>query len=96
VFISAARNPKLLETLEQQHYCRTSSDEKIALEDLLLELAVKETDLREWISRSEQNSRLFASDPMSAIRAAELGLDDKVLHQLESVMRSIARKLRQP
>jgi len=57
-------------------------------------LSAKESELLAWISRSETNTQEFAADPIRAIRAANLGIDDESLQHLESIMTSIARKLR--
>lgn len=49
--------------------------------------------LADWLTGSENNSEWFARDPVAAIRAADLGLDEDVLRDLEEVTASIARKL---
>ena len=97
VFIAATPSTRLLESLENLHHCPSSSEEAMTrdrLADLLRELSRRESDLLEWISRSEENRHWFATDPMAAIRAADLGIDDRILLQLELITRSIARKLR--
>ena len=58
------------------------------------ELAAKEPRLIAWIESSERNRRWFAADPLTAIRAAGLGLDEKMLEQLDLITRSITLKIR--
>lgn len=60
---------------------------------LLLALQNCETRLSKWVHGSETNARLFASDPVAALRAAGLGLEETLLSELESVMTGIADKL---
>jgi hypothetical protein len=97
LFIAASPKHTIIEIMENLHECqapfRDVSRENI--ERLMLDLAEKEHLLLDWIHASERNTRWFATDPMSAIRAANLGIDDHVLHQLELITLSIARKLRQ-
>ena len=60
---------------------------------LLYELCKCESELQDWIGRSEANARWFAWDPIGAIRAAKLGLSEETLAELESVTVRIAQKL---
>ena len=87
----------VIEVMESLHQCKAPF--KIAsrenMERLMQDLAAKEHLLLDWIHASERNTRWFATDPMSAIRAANLGIDDHVLQQLELITLSIARKLRE-
>ncbi|HEU5415671.1 MAG TPA: hypothetical protein VFW31_18035 [Candidatus Angelobacter sp.] len=82
--------------MEQLHRCQTSTEEvsREQVERLLRELSARETDLIQWIQSSERNTRWFTADPMSAIRAANLGIDERTLDQLELITLSIAKKLR--
>lgn len=82
--------------MEQMHRCPDLSPNDITreqFENLWREISAKETGLVEWIARSEENRRWFATDPISAIRAAGLGIDEETLHRLELIVGSIARKL---
>ena len=60
---------------------------------LLTALLNCEGRLNDWIQRSENNARLFASDPVAAMRAADLGMDQDVLDELQTITSAIARKL---
>ena len=82
--------------MERLHQCQAPLPEmsRESIEALLQELARKEQQLIEWIQTSERNTQWFAKDPMSAIRAADLGLDEHILQQLEIITASIAKKLR--
>jgi len=60
----------------------------------MIELAKKEPQLRRWIENSPENARLFASDPVSAISKADLGLDKELIRHLDSITSSIAEKIR--
>ncbi len=64
------------------------------LSNLLNELTTREKQLNEWLERSAMNARWFRKDPMTALRAANLGLHDNILKELESITASIAEKLR--
>lgn len=61
---------------------------------LMNELGKVEGQLQLWISRSEKNARLFREDPVAAMRAAGLGIEDDLICELEIIMRGIAQKLR--
>ena len=96
-FVAAAPISRLLEAIETLHKCGAWSLEaapRQELDHLLLALSAKEPALREWISSSDKNKGWFARDPLGAIRAAKLGIDEGLVHQLESITRSIARKFR--
>lgn len=60
---------------------------------LLLELANCEGKLNAWIRASAVNAELFAKDPVSAMRAANLGIQEDVLEDLAIVIESISKKL---
>lgn len=71
---------------------REINDDK--LDRLMIELAKQEPKLRRWIENSPDNARLFASDPVSAICKADLGLDSELVRHLLSITSSIAEKIR--
>lgn len=63
--------------------------------DLLLnELTRKERELDQWIRTSDANANWFRKDPVGAMRAANLGIDEKILKELERVTAAIAHKLK--
>ncbi|MGE5325029.1 MAG: hypothetical protein ACM3SW_19330 [Actinomycetota bacterium] len=82
--------------MEHLHRCQAQLEvlSRKHVDHLLQELSAREDDLLQWIRSSERNTRWFATDPMGAIRAANLGIDEQVLYQLELITRSIAKKLR--
>jgi len=96
LFIASSSTEKIIELMERLHQCQAPLPEmsRESVEGLLQELARKEQQLIEWIQTSERNTQWFAKDPMSAIRAADLGLDEHILQQLEIITASIAKKLR--
>lgn len=51
---------------------------------LMRELARREVGLREWISRCTVNAIWYVCDPVDAIRAANLGIDEAILCEMES------------
>jgi len=61
---------------------------------LLLHLNKVEQDLKKWIGDSKKNADLFRRDPMSAMRAAGLNLEDDIMLELEMITKSIAKKLK--
>lgn len=61
---------------------------------LMAELARVESQLQLWISRSKENTRLFRQDPVAAMRAAGLTIDDDLICELELIMGGIARRLK--
>ena len=52
-----------------------------------------EGQLSDWLTGSENNAEWFARDPVAAMRAADLGLDELMLRDLEAITTSIAQKL---
>jgi hypothetical protein len=60
---------------------------------LLEQLGKVERQLQQWISRSSKNAELFQRDPLGAMRAAGLDIDDDIMLELELIARAIARKL---
>ena len=96
LFIACSPVQRILELMEQLHRCQVQVEvlSRKHVEHLLQELSAREDDLLQWIRSSERNTRWFATDPMGAIRAANLGIDEQVLCQLELITLSIAKKLR--
>ena len=64
------------------------------LSTLLNELTTREQQLNAWLERSAMNARWFRKDPITALRAANIGFNDNMLKELESITASIAEKLR--
>lgn len=60
---------------------------------LLAELYACEEQLHAWLDRSEENAAFFAADPVSAMRAANIGMADEALQELASVVAGIQCKL---
>jgi hypothetical protein len=60
---------------------------------LFRELGLFEERLQEWISTSEKNASWFRCDPLAAMRAAGLDIDDELMCELEAIMGGLARKL---
>ncbi len=63
---------------------------------LAQELARTEPMLMRWLQRSELNMRWFRKDPVAAIRAASLGLEEDILRELEDITSTLVRKLNPP
>jgi len=61
---------------------------------LLNQLNKVEEDLKKWIGHSKKNADLFRRDPLGAMRAAGLNLEDDIMLELEIVTRSIAKKVK--
>jgi hypothetical protein len=61
---------------------------------VLAHLTQVERDLKKWISSSSKNAEWFRRDPLGAMRAAGLNLEDDIMLELEMITRSIARKLK--
>jgi hypothetical protein len=61
---------------------------------LLDHLNKVERNLQKWIGESKKNADLFRRDPLSAMRAAGLNLEDDIMLELEMITKSIARKLK--
>jgi hypothetical protein len=63
--------------------------------DPLLENLTKvERDLKKWIGNSSKNADFFRRDPLGAMRAAGLNLEDDIMLELEMITKSIAKKLK--
>ncbi len=61
---------------------------------LISELEEVETQLRKWLESSEEHAQLFRRDPIAAMRAAGVDLEDDTIMELELIASAIARKLR--
>jgi len=61
---------------------------------LLDQLDKVERELKEWIGRSSKNADWFRRDPLGAMRAAGLDLEDDIMLELEMITRSIAKKMK--
>jgi hypothetical protein len=53
-----------------------------------------ESRLAAWLNESALNAALFRHDPMTAIRAANLGIDESLLCDLEEILTGITLKLK--
>jgi hypothetical protein len=63
--------------------------------DRLLEHLNKvENQLQQWIAGSVENADWFRRDPLGAMRAAGLDIEDDIMLELELITRSIAKKLK--
>jgi hypothetical protein len=60
----------------------------------MTELDRVEGQLQHWINSSEKNARMFREDPIAAMRAAGLDMEDELICELERITHGIARKLR--
>lgn len=61
---------------------------------LISQLENVEEALQQWIKSSPQNSSFFRRDPIGAMRAAGLDIDDDILLELQTIASAIARKLK--
>jgi hypothetical protein len=61
---------------------------------LLDQLHQVERDLKKWICSSAKNAAWFRRDPLGAMRAAGLNLEDDIMLELEIITKSIAKKLK--
>jgi hypothetical protein len=59
---------------------------------LLDHLSKVERDLQKWIGDSKKNADLFRRDPLGAMRAAGLNMEDDIMLELEMITKSIAKK----
>lgn len=60
---------------------------------LVNELERCEEQLQEWIEVSPDHASFFRKDPVGAMRAAGLDMEDDIMLELEMVAASIAAKL---
>ena len=61
---------------------------------LLTHLHKVEEDLKKWLGHSKKNAALFRRDPLGAMHAAGLNLEDDIMLELEMITKSIAKKLK--
>jgi hypothetical protein len=61
---------------------------------LLDELDKVEKQLQEWTSKSAKNERWFRRDPLGAMRAAGLDIEDDIMLELEIITKAISKKLK--
>jgi hypothetical protein len=61
---------------------------------LLEQLDKVERQLQQWIAISQENAELFRRDPLAAIRAAGLNMEDDIMLELELITKTIAKKLK--
>ncbi len=61
---------------------------------LLDQLGKVENQLQQWISRSEENAERFRRNPLEAMRAAGLDVEDDIMLELELIMKAIVKKLK--
>jgi len=61
---------------------------------LLEQLNKVENQLQEWTNKSAKNARWFRRDPLGAMRAAGLDIEDDIMLELEVITRNIAKKLK--
>lgn len=60
---------------------------------LMGKLALQEPALDGWLRSSETNAAWFRRDPFAALRAANLGIEEELLQELESATRVITQRL---
>lgn len=60
---------------------------------LLQELNLHEEQLNAWLNSAPANAILFIEDPVAALRAANLGIPENMLQELEETMNALAEKL---
>lgn len=61
---------------------------------LLAQLDKVEQQLQQWIALSPENADWFKRDPLGAMRAAGLNIEDDILLELELITKAIAKKLK--
>ena len=61
---------------------------------LLEQLNKVENQLQEWTNKSAKNARWFRRDPLGAMRAAGLDIEDDIMLELEIIAKSISKKLK--
>jgi len=61
---------------------------------LLARLNQVEKQLQDWTNRSAKNAQWFRRDPLGAMRAAGLDIEDDIMLELEVITRNIAKKLK--
>lgn len=61
---------------------------------LLEQLDKVERQLQQWIAISQENKEWFQRDPLGAMRAAGLNIEDDIMLELELITKTIAKKLK--
>ena len=61
---------------------------------LLDQLDKVERELQQWIVKSRKNGDWFRRDPLAAMRAAGLDMEDNIMLELELITKTIAKKLK--
>jgi len=61
---------------------------------LLDQLNKVERQLQQWIASSKKNAAWFRRDPLAAMRAAGLDMEDDIMLELQQITRAIAKKLK--
>jgi hypothetical protein len=61
---------------------------------LLHKLTKVEQQLQEWIDKSAKNAAWYRRDPVGAMRAAGLDIEDDIMLELELITKAIAKKLK--
>jgi len=61
---------------------------------LLGRLDQVEKQLQEWTNRSAKNARWFRRDPLGAMHAAGLDIEDDIMLELDLITKNIAKKLK--
>ena len=61
---------------------------------LLDQLDKVEKQLQEWTSKSAKNASWFRRDPLGAMRAAGLDIEDDIMLELELITKAIFKKLK--
>ena len=64
------------------------------IDPLLDQLDKVERQLQQWINASPKNAKLFRRDPLGAMHAAGLNMEDNILLELELITKTIAKKLK--
>ncbi|HZD92762.1 MAG TPA: hypothetical protein VE133_00825 [Candidatus Sulfotelmatobacter sp.] len=59
---------------------------------LLQQLDKVERQLKQWIASSKKNAEWFRRDPLEAMRAAGLDIEDDIMLELEMITKKIAKK----
>lgn len=61
---------------------------------LLDQLGKVEKQLQDWTNQSPKNARWFRRDPLGAMRAAGLDIEDDIMLELELIAKAISKKLK--
>jgi hypothetical protein len=64
------------------------------IDPLIQALIDCESRLRAWLDESPFNANLFRRDPLTAIRTANVGVDERLLAEFEATVTRIARKFK--